>query len=92
MKSNKIHSLYFKQSNKKTYNTIGDYMYNKGPCCPPPNRGGGFLSILAIFALCILIFYQVILTLILPLRFNIFILLLEIFILIFLLYRIIWPH
>lgn len=79
---------------KKTYNTIGDYMYNNRPCPPPghPNRGGGFFSILAIFALCILIFYQLLITLILPLRFNIFILLLEIFILIFLLYRVIWPH
>lgn len=68
-------------------------MFGKGPCCPPPNRpGGGFFSILAIFALCILIFYQLIITLILPLRFNIFVLLLEIFILTFLLYRIVWPH
>jgi hypothetical protein len=67
-------------------------MYNKNSCCPPPNRGGSVFTIIAIFALCILIFYQVILTLILPLRFNIFILLLEIFILIFLLYRIIWPY
>ena len=69
-------------------------MFNQGPCCPPPNRrgGGGFFAILAIFALCILIFYQLIITLILPLRFNIFVLLLEIFILTFLLYRIVWPH
>ena len=66
---------------------------NQGPCCPPPRRpGGGFFSIIAIFALCILIFYQLIITLILPLRFNIFILLLELFILTFLLYRIVWPH
>lgn len=66
-------------------------------CCPPPNcnnnnRGGGIFTILAIFALCILIFYQLIITLILPLRFNIFILLLESFILLFLLYRVIWPY
>lgn len=69
-------------------------MFNNGPCCPPPRRpgGGGFFSILAIFALCILIFYQLIITLILPLRFNIFVLLLELFILTFLLYRIVWPH
>lgn len=71
-------------------------MYNNRPCPPSPcgnhNRGGGFFTILAIFALCILIFYQLLITLILPLRFNIFVLLLEIFILIFLLYRVIWPH
>lgn len=70
-------------------------MFTNGPCCPPPNKkphGGGFFTIIAIFALCILIFYQLIITLILPLRFNIFILLLELFILTFLLYRVVWPH
>ena len=65
-------------------------MYNNN-WCPPP-KGSGFFTILAIFALCILIFYQLIITLILPLRFNIFILLLELFILTFLLYRVVWPH
>lgn len=90
-----INKFFIPLKHKKTYNTIGDYMYNNGPCCPPPNhkgRGGGFFTILAIFALCILIFYQLIITLILPLRFNIFILLLELFILTFLLYRVVWPH
>ena len=56
------------------------------------NRGGGLFTVLAIFGLSILIFYQVLLTLILPFRFNIFILLIEIFILLFLLYRIVWPY
>ncbi len=54
--------------------------------------GGGFFSVLAILVLCVLIFYQIILTLILPFRFNIFILLIEISLLIFFLYRIIWPY
>ncbi len=71
-------------------------MYPHGPCPPPPPhknpRGGGLFTVLAIFALCILLFYQIIITLILPLRFNIFILLLELLILIFLLYRVVWPY
>lgn len=60
----------------------------------PNNRGcgNGFFTIFAIFGLSILIFYQVIITLILPLRFNIFILLIEVSILFFLLFRIVWPH
>ena len=57
--------------------------------CP---RGGGFFSVIAIFALCVLIFYQIILTLILPLRFNIFIMFIEVLLLIFFLYRIVWPY
>lgn len=61
--------------------------------CPRPNpRGGGIFTILAILALSILIFYQVIITLILPLRFNIFILLIEVSLLFFLLFRIIYPR
>jgi len=67
-------------------------MFNNKPCCPPPHRGSGLFSIIAIFALCILIFYQLIITLIIPLRFNIFILLIEVFLLLFFLYRVIWPH
>lgn len=59
---------------------------------PRPPRGGGFFTILAIFALLILIFYQVLITLILPLRFNIFILLIEVGLLFFLLFRIIYPR
>ena len=58
----------------------------------PRRPGGSFLTILAIFCLCILIFYQIIITLILPFRFNVFILLVEVFILFWLLFRIIYPR
>jgi len=51
-----------------------------------------FFTIIGIFLLSVLIFYQVIITLILPLRFNLFILLIEVFLLFFLLFRIIWPY
>ena len=51
-----------------------------------------FLNVLAVFILGVLIFYQVIITLILPLRFNIFILLVEFLLLLFFLYRIVWPY
>ena len=57
-----------------------------------PRKNGSFFTVLAILGLSILIFYQVIITLILPLRFNIFILLIEISLLLFLLYRIVWPY
>ena len=60
-------------------------MYPRGP-------RGGFFTILAIFRLCILIFYQIVITLILPFRFNVFILLIEVFILFWLLFRIIYPR
>ena len=60
--------------------------------CRKPNPGGGLFTIFAILALSILIFYQVIITLILPLRFNIFILLIEVSLLFFLLFRIIYPR
>lgn len=60
--------------------------------CPRGNFGGGFFTILAIFCLSILIFYQIIITLILPLRFNLFILLIETFLLFYLLLRIIYPR
>ena len=56
------------------------------------NNGGGIFSVFAIIALSILIFYQVIITLILPLRFNIFILLIEVALLFFFLYGIVWPY
>ena len=59
---------------------------------PNRNCGGGFFTILALFGLAILIFYQVIITLILPIRFNLFVLLIEISLLFFLLFRIIYPH
>lgn len=60
--------------------------------CNRPPRGGGIFTVLLIFLLSVLIFYQVIITLILPLRFNLFILLIEVFLLFFLLFRIIWPY
>lgn len=56
------------------------------------NHGGSFFTVLAILFLGVLIFYQLIITLIFPFRFNIFILLVEITILLFLLYRIVWPY
>lgn len=49
--------------------------------CNRPPRGGGIFTVLLIFLLSVLIFYQVIITLILPLRFNLFILLIEVFLL-----------
>jgi hypothetical protein len=58
----------------------------------PPCRGNGFFTILGIFILLFLIFYQVIITLIIPLRFNLFILFIEVLLLIFLIYRVIWPY
>lgn len=60
--------------------------------CNRPPRGGGIFTVLLIFLLSVLIFYQVIITLILPLRFNLFILLIEVFLLFFLLFRVIWPY
>lgn len=62
------------------------------PCGCGNNRPPGLFSIFAILLLGCLIFYQVIITLILPLRFNLFILLIEVFLLFFILYRIIWPY
>lgn len=59
------------------------------------NKGGffkGFFSVITVLILSCLIFYQVIITLILPFRFNIFILLIEVVLLFFILYRIIWPY
>ena len=58
------------------------------------NRGffGGFFSIITVLILSGLIFYQTIITFILPLRFNIFILLVEICLLVFVLCKIIWPY
>ena len=50
------------------------------------------LTIIILFILGMLIFYQAIITLILPFRFNIFILLIEIALFFFFLLRIIWPY
>lgn len=68
---------------------MGDTMR---PCGCGGSRPPGLFSIFAILLLGCLIFYQVIITLILPLRFNLFILLIEVFLLFFILYRIIWPY
>ena len=68
---------------------MGDIMR---PCGCGGSRPPGLFSIFAILLLGCLIFYQVIITLILPLRFNLFILLIEVFLLFFILYRIIWPY
>ena len=54
-----------------------------------PNSG---FTIIILFILAVLIFYQSIITLILPFRWNIFLLLLEIFLFFFFLFRIIWPY
>lgn len=69
-----------------SYIILGDFM------CPNRNFGGGLFAVLAIFALSILIFYQVLITLILPIRFNIFILLIEVSLLFYFLFRIIYPR
>lgn len=69
-----------------SYIILGDIM------CPNRNYGGGLFTILAIFALSVLIFYQVLITLILPIRFNIFILFLEVSLLFYFLFRIIYPR
>ena len=60
------------------------------PCKGP--RRPGIVYFIAIIALAMLIFYQTLITLILPFRWHIFLLLLEISILFFLIFRIIWPY
>ena len=50
------------------------------------------ITIIILFILGVLIFYQALITLILPFRFNIFILLLEISLFFFFMLRIIWPY
>ena len=57
--------------------------------CNGPRNG---LTIIILFILGVLIFYQALITLILPFRFNIFILLLEISLFFFFMLRIIWPY
>lgn len=59
--------------------------------CRPP-KGSGIFTVLGIFILLFLIFYQVIITLIIPIRFNLFVLFIEVILLIFLIYRVIWPY
>jgi len=58
------------------------------------NNNGFFKGIFSIFTVIILsclIFYQTIITLILPFRFNIFILLIEVALLFFILFKILFP-
>jgi len=57
--------------------------------CNGPRNG---LTIIILFILGVLIFYQALITLILPFRFNIFILLLELALFFFFIMRIIWPY
>lgn len=58
---------------------------------PCGKRPGGGVSVIILFILTILISYQLIITLILPFRWNIFVLTLEVFLFFFFLGRIIWP-
>lgn len=51
-----------------------------------------FLILISLLAISILIFYQIIITLILPLRFNIIVLLVESLIFFFLLFKLLWPY
>ncbi|MBR1413041.1 MAG: hypothetical protein IJ574_00020 [Bacilli bacterium] len=64
--------------------------FNKN-CCGRGPRNTLF-SVIAIMVLSVLIFYQVILTLILPFRTHIFILLVEVALLFFFIYRVVWPY
>ena len=57
--------------------------------CNGPRNG---FTVIILFILGVLIFYQALITLILPFRFNIFILLLELFLFFFFMIRIIWPY
>jgi hypothetical protein len=61
-------------------------------CQNPNNPFKGIWSFIWFCILCTLIFYQVIITLIFPFRWNVIILLIEVFFLFYLLYRIIWPY
>ena len=58
----------------------------------PCKRPGSGFTVIILFILAILIFYQLIITLILPFRWNIFLLILEVFLFFFFLGRIIWPY
>jgi len=57
---------------------------------PRPGPFKGLFGVFAIFILCGLILYQLIITLLLPFRFNLLILLFEVFLLFYILWRIIW--
>jgi len=60
--------------------------------CGCPRRPGSGFNIIILFTLAILIFYQALITLILPFRWNIFVLFLEISLFFFFILRIIWPY
>jgi hypothetical protein len=57
-----------------------------------PHKQPGFLYFLVMICLGLLIFYQAIITLILPFRGNILLLLIEIGVFFFMLVKIIWPN
>lgn len=56
------------------------------------NFFGGFFWFLFAIVISIMIFWQTLLVLIFPIRFNVFILLVELLLLFFIIYRIVWPH
>ena len=60
--------------------------------CPKQPKTPGVVYFIALICLSILIFYQIILTLILPFRTHVFFLLVEIGLFFFLIFRIIWPY
>lgn len=60
--------------------------------CPNHNFFRGAWAFIWFLILCTLIFYQLIITFFFPFRWNILILLTEIFLLFFILFRIIWPY
>jgi len=57
-----------------------------------PNRPKGFFAVILTGLLLVLIFYQLIITLILPFRFNVVVLMIEVILLMICLYRILWPY
>lgn len=67
-------------------------MYNCPPPRPPFNPFNGFFLFIAGIVLAIMIFWQTLLVLIFPFRFNVFVLLIELALLFFIIYRVIWPH
>ena len=62
-------------------------MYNN----PNPFFGGFIWFLIAIILAC-MVFWHAILVLILPLRFNAFVLIVELILLYFIVLKIVWPH
>ena len=60
--------------------------------CNKGNKTPGVVYFIALFALSIAIFYQILITLIFPMRFHIVLLLVEISLFFFLIFKIIWPY